>query len=101
MLHRLRGMDAPGDSYDYLCHCYRKVCLLCFRATGNSRFKGDNFPVLYWKIPENSRLELITYLHEKTFIIARKWPKLTHFLSNAQNSIIIAFKSLNLQGKAA
>jgi len=49
------------------------------RATGNSRFESDKFPVLVWKNPENSRLELMTFLQANTFIIARKWPKLTHF----------------------
>src|SRR6218665_689717 len=32
------------------------------RATGNSRFEGEKFPVLFWKNPENSRLELMTYI---------------------------------------
>jgi len=32
------------------------------RATGNSRFEADKFPVLFWKNPENSRLEVITYI---------------------------------------
>ena len=49
------------------------------RATGNSRFEGDKFPVLFWKNPENSHLELMTYLQVNRFIIARKWTKLTHF----------------------
>jgi len=31
-------------------------------ATGNYRFEGDKFPVLLWQNPDNSRLELITYL---------------------------------------
>jgi len=42
------------------------------KATGNSRFEGDKFPVFFWKIPENSRLELMTYLLADTLIIARK-----------------------------
>jgi len=50
------------------------------RAAENSRFEGDKFPVLFWKNPENSRLELTTYLQANTSIIARKWVKLTHFL---------------------
>jgi len=33
---------------------------------GNSRFEGDKFPVLFWKIPENCRLELMTYLQCNT-----------------------------------
>jgi len=49
------------------------------RATGNSCFEGDKIPVLFWKNSENSCLELMTYLRANTFIIARKWPKLTHF----------------------
>ena len=51
------------------------------RDTGNSRFEGDKFQVLFWKNPENSRLELMTYSQANTFIrpFARKWPKLTHF----------------------
>ena len=28
-------------------------------ATGNSRFEGNKFPVLFWKNHENSRLELM------------------------------------------
>src|SRR6218665_4078142 len=55
------------------------LCMGIIRATGNSRFEGDKFPVIFWKNPENSRLELMTYLLANTFIIARKWPKLTHF----------------------
>ena len=49
------------------------------RATGNSCFEGDRFPVLFWKNCKNSRLELMTYLQANMFIFARKWPKLTHF----------------------
>jgi len=49
------------------------------RAAGNSRFEGDKFPVLRWKNHENSRLELIIYSQANMLIIARKWPKLTHF----------------------
>ena len=51
------------------------------RATGNSRFEGDKFPVLFLKNPENSRLELMTYLLANTFIFDRKWPRLTHFIN--------------------
>ena len=29
-----------------------------------SRFEGDKFPVLSWKNPENSHLELMTYLQD-------------------------------------
>ena len=43
------------------------------------RFEGDKLPTFFWKNPENSRLELMTHLLANTFIIARKWPKLTHF----------------------
>jgi len=46
---------------------------LSLRATGNSRLEGDKFPVLFWKNPENSRLESTTYLQANTSIIARKW----------------------------
>src|SRR6218665_582502 len=49
------------------------------RATGNSRFEGYKFPVLFSKTPENSRFQLITYLHANALIIARKWPKVTQF----------------------
>jgi len=45
---------------------------LSSRATGNSSFEGDKFPVLFWKNPENSRLELITYQQANTCIIVRK-----------------------------
>jgi len=38
---------------------------LSSRATENSRFEGDKFQVLFWKNPENSRLELTTYLQAK------------------------------------
>jgi len=32
------------------------------RVPGNFCFECDKFPVLLWKNPENSRLELMTYL---------------------------------------
>ena len=35
----------------------RETELPTSRITGNSRFEGDKFPVLFWKNPENSRLE--------------------------------------------
>jgi len=38
------------------------------RATGNSRFEGDKFPVLFWKNPENSRLELVANKIGDTFL---------------------------------
>ena len=57
----------------------RNLWSLCSRATGNSRFEGDKFQVVFSKNPENSRYELMTYLQANTLIIARKWPKLTHF----------------------
>jgi len=69
-----------------------RLATLATRATGNSHFKGDKFLVLFWKNPENSHLELMTYLQANTFIITRKWLKLTHFYQPAQNSIVIAFK---------
>jgi len=31
-------------------------------ASENSRFEGDKFPVLFWKNPENSRLEFTTFV---------------------------------------
>ena len=64
---------------------------IMIRATRNSSFEGDKFPVLFWKNPENSRFELMTYLQANTLNIARKWPKLLKsFLPTAQNSIVIA-----------
>jgi len=63
-------------------HCLKAYCIpvsslpavssLRSRATGNSRFKVDKFPVLFWKNPENSRLELMTSLQANKFIFARK-----------------------------
>src|SRR6218665_544904 len=47
----------------------------------------SGFPVLkvtnsrssFGKIPKIPVVKLMTYLHANTFIIARKWPTLTHF----------------------
>jgi len=52
------------------------VCTCRYRCVsgppGISVLKVTNSPSSFGKNPENSRLELITYLQANTFIIARK-----------------------------
>src|SRR6218665_3045195 len=60
----------------------------CATASGSWMQLGPpGFPVMkvtnsrssFGKIPKIPVVKLMTYLHANTFIIARKWPTLTHF----------------------
>src|SRR6218665_3518883 len=42
-------------------------------------WKVTNSRSSFGKIPKIPVVKLMTYLHANTFIIARKWPTLTHF----------------------
>jgi len=59
------------------------------RDTGNSRFEGDKFPVLFWKIPENSRFKINDPFTRKRVHYCQKVVETGSFLSTAQNK---AFK---------
>ena len=57
-----------------------------YNLPGNSRFEGDEFPVLFWKNPENFRLQLKTYL-QANIHYCQKVVETGSFLSTAQNAI--------------
>ena len=62
------------------------------RATENFRFEGEKFPVLFWKNPENSRLQRnndLGLFTSKHVHYCQKVADTDSFLSIAQNAIVI------------
>jgi len=56
-----------------------------YNLPGNSRFEGDEFPVLFWKNPENSRLIFNDLFTSKHVHHCQKVAETDSFLSTAQN----------------
>jgi len=75
--------------YVHVVCIYIYSCKQLTRATGNSRFEGCKFRVLFWKNPENSRLELTTSKHVH---YCQKVGETDSFLSISQNLIVISYK---------